>query len=65
MGLHEKWTYGVRPAGNHKKDDKKVEVLVKIKTTVQSCRLKQQVRNTREDENVWIKQKNSDLKHVK
>ena len=35
MGLDEKQTYGVRPTGIYKRDNKKVEVFVKIKTTVQ------------------------------
>ena len=65
MGLHEKWNYGFRTVGNQKKDNKKVEVFVKIRTSAQLHRLKQQIRKTCEDENVWIKQKISDLEDAK
>ena len=43
----------------------KVELFVKISDSLHLCRLKQKVRTTCEDEEVCIKQKNSELEHVK
>ena len=65
MEIEENWAHGVRTTGKHKKNNTKVELLVKIKTSEQLCRLKQKVRNTCEEEGVWTKQKKSRLEYVK
>ena len=54
MRTHDNWAHGVRATGKHEKNNKKIELFVRIRTSVQSCRLKQKVRNACEDERVWI-----------
>ena len=63
--LEENWARDVRTTGHHKRNNVKVELFVKIKTSEQPCRLKQKVRNTCKEEGVWTKQKKSRLEHVK
>ena len=65
MGIDENWAYGVRTTGRYEKNNMKIELFLKIRTSVQLCRLKQKVRNMCENESVWIKQKHSGLEHVK
>ena len=58
MEIEENWVCGVRTTGQHKKNNVKVELFVKIKTSEQLNRLKPKVRNTCEEEGVFTKQKN-------
>ena len=65
MGIDENWACGVRTTGRYEKNNMKIELFLKIRTSVQLHRLKQKVRNICENESAWIKQKNSGLEHVK
>ena len=65
MGIDKNWAYWVRNTGRYEKNNMKIELFLKIRTSVQLHRLKQKVRNICENESVWIKQKHSGLEHVK
>ena len=50
MEIDENWEHGVRTTGKNEKNNDKIELFVKIRTSVQSCALKQKVRDTCECE---------------
>ena len=52
LELEENWARGVRTIGHHKRSGTKVESLAKVKTSEQSRRLKQKVRNKCDKEGV-------------
>ena len=65
MGIEDNWARGVRTTGRHDRDNKKVELFIKIKTVLSLHRLKEKVREKRREERVLECRKNSALEHVK
>ena len=62
MGIDENQACGARIIGRHDNGNKKVQLFVMIKTSVNLCRLKQQVRETCVKEIMCTKKKEFSLR---
>ena len=65
MGIVENWAHGERTTGRYKRDNKKVYLFMKIRTSVNLYRLKQRIRETCREEKLWMYRNNSELEHIK
>ena len=61
MDVNESWAYGVRTTGRYDKDNKKLDMLFKIKNPGDFYRLKQKVRKLCTDKSLWMTQNYSEL----
>ena len=64
VSMDDKWANNVRIVGNEGKDNKRVELFVKIKTLEKLRIMKASVMEILQQEKLWIKRKFSDLQHV-
>ena len=65
MRISENWVHGLRPKETHERDNKKVHLFTKIRTSMHFHGLKQRVRETNGEGKVWMYGNNSKLEHVK
>ena len=58
MEITNNWVCGMRTTGRHERNDRKIDLLIKIRTSINVCRLKQRVRDSCKEEPFWISLKN-------
>ena len=65
MRIEKNWECGMRTTCRNNIDNNIVELFIKIRTSVNFCRLKQKLRETCREEIVWMHVNNTTLEHAK